>query len=306
MYKITGVLLFLLTAMGAAVALTCGWDQPAAVRDQVAGAKAEPPASAADALATVNGTLIGEADIRFALRDVGHDKEVPAQHRRNVLEVIIGRELIAQEAVRLGLDANPSYLKKLRRLEAQINAFKRKELSELFFRREIAQRRAVSEADAKRYYAEHTEQIRSEIHVWQILLRTEAAIGQVRDELLRGASFEKVAARRFPKRPATSGAPWDLGYLKWKQVPKSWRDVVYELAEGEVSGVIRGPNNRFWIVKLIDKRQDPRITFESIKPTVVEVLTSATAAELRERTLRGLRAKAKILYFKPAVEAPKE
>lgn len=70
----------------------------------------------------------------------------------------------------LGLDANPRYQEKLRRIEAQINAFKRKELSELFWR-EIAARASVSEAEAKEYFAENAARIRTELHVWQILLR---------------------------------------------------------------------------------------------------------------------------------------
>ncbi len=224
---------------------------------------------------------------------------------QNILDVIIRRELASQRAVELGLDANPRYQEKLRRMEAQISAFKRKELSELFWR-EVTGRAVVSEAEAEKYFAEHAARIRTELHVWQILHRKEALIQQALNDLDQGASFEDVARRQFSKLPKTAGAPWDLGYLRWKQVPKAWRNIVYDLTKDEVSGVIRGPNNRFWIIKLVDKRENPDITFERIKPTVLEVLKNAEVEALRKQTGQEMRAKASITYAKSSAEASDE
>ena len=305
MFKTASVLLPLLAAVALSPTLACGQSQSTSTTNQATGTPAQPPKSAKDVLATVNGIPIGEADVRFALSRRGHDPEIPPEHRKNVLEVIIRRELISQKAVEFGLDANAGYQEKLRRMEAQINAFKRKELSELFWR-EIAGRAVISEAEAKKYFAENAARIRTELRVWQILRRKESLIDQALNDLEQGTSFEEVAGRRFPKLPKTGGEPWDLGYLRWKQVPKAWRKVVYDLKKGEVSGVIRGPNNRFWIIKLIEKRENPDITFESSKPTIMEVLKNAKIEELREKTDRDLRAKASILYLKGPVEASDE
>jgi peptidyl-prolyl cis-trans isomerase C len=306
MSKTTPVLLALLAVAALGLMLASGRNQSSSTANQTAGTQTQPPKSPKDVLATVNGTPIREADVRFALRRGSDDEEVPPQHRKNVLEVIIRRELIYQRAVELGLDANPRYQERLRQMEAQINAFKRAELSDLFFRHEIVGRAKVSEAEAREYFAENAARIRTEFHVWQILRRKEGSIEQVRNDLEQGRSFEEVAGRQLPKLPKTGRAPWDLGYLRWKQVPKSWRDVVYDLKKGEVSGVIRGPNNRFWILKLIDKREDPDITFESSKPTIMEVLKNAKIEKLREKTDPDLRAKASIVYSKGPVEASEE
>ncbi len=302
MFKTASVLLALLAATAT---LASGQDQPTSTTDQAAGTRARPPESTTDVLATVNGTPIGEADVRFALRNDGHNEDIPSEHRKNVLEVIIRRELIYQRAVEFGLDANHKYQEKLRRMEAQISAFKRKELSVLFWR-EIAARASVSEAEAQEYFAENAERIRTELHVWQILLRKEGLIEQALNDIEQGASFEEVARRQFPKLPKTAGAPWDLGYLRWQQVPKAWQNVVYDLRKGEASGVIRGPNNRFWIIKLVDKRENPDITFETIKPTIMEVLKNAQIEKLRDKTDRDLRAQATIVYSKGPVGASQE
>lgn len=305
MFKTASVLLPLLATMAFGPTPASTHDQSPSTASQAAGTRAQPSAHTKDVLATVNGTPIGEVDVRFALSSGGHKEHIPSEHRKNVLEVIIRRELIRQRAVALGLDANARYQEKLRRMEAQINAFKRKELSELFWRR-IAGRAVVSEAGAERYFAGNAARIRTELHVWQILRRKKGLIDQDLIDLKHGTSFEDVAGRQFPKLPKTAGAPWNLGYLRWQQVPKAWRSVVYGLKKGEVSGVIRGPNNRFWIIKLIDKRENPDITFESIQPTVMEVLKNAKIEELRAQTERDLRAKASIVYLKGPVETSEE
>jgi len=261
---------------------------------------------AKDVLATVNGAPIREADIALALKGGGHNKEVPPEHRKNVLDVIIRKELVYQRAVELGLDANAVYQQRLHQMEAQMNAFKRKALGDLFFRSEIANKAKVSEAEAKKYFAENDARIRTELHVMQILVRKESLIKRALKDIESGTSFEDVARRRFPGLPKAVKAPWDLGYLKWKQVPKPWRNVVYDLKKGEVSGVIRGPKSRFWIIKLIDKRENPHITFESIKPTIMEVLKNAKTEELREKTDRDLRARASIVYSKGTVGASED
>ena len=73
-----------------------------------------------------------------------------------------------------------------------------------------------------------------------------------------------------------------------------------------MSGIIRGPNKRFWIIKLIDKREDPATTLESSKPMIVAVLKNAKFEELREKTERDLRTKATITYSKGPAGACRE
>lgn len=253
--------------------------------------------SAADTkvLATVNGTAIREADVRLAIKGPGHARSIPSERRKNILEVIVQRELIRQEAARLGLDANTSYREKLSRVEAKINAFKRKELSDLFWR-EMASRVTVSDEEAKAYYAKNAARIRSEVHVWQLLWRDEASAMRAKSNLEAGSSFAEIARRRFSKLPKTSEMPWDLGYLRWQQVPESWQPTLSEMTVGEVSDIIRGPKNRFWIIKLVERKVNPDISFESRTPTIIKVLKNEKIEKLRKQINRDLRAKASIVY----------
>ena len=276
-----------------------GPDQSTPTFSHTSRAQSQPSQSPDDVLVSVNDTPIVKADVDFALRG-GHDNEVVPRRRDGVLEHIIRQELARQKAVELGLDADLGFQEKLCRMEAQLNAFKRRELSELYFRHETARHAEAGDAEAKQYFAENAEMIRTESHVWQILVRKEERSEQALNDIQQGAPFEEVARRQFPDLPEAAGAPWDLGYLRWTQVPKPWRSVVHDLKDGEVSGIIRGPNHRFWIIKLIDKREAPYITFESVKPIIVQHLKNSRIEELHETAYRDLRASANIVYVKNA------
>jgi parvulin-like peptidyl-prolyl isomerase len=295
----TALLLVPLAAVVFWPTLSIGGDESAAAANQPAAAGAGTSEATKDILATVNGTPISEIDVRYKLKNDSRTAEVTPRYRQNAIEAIIREEIFSQRAVELGLDADPAYQEKLRQMEAQLNAFKRKELTGVFFRREIEGKAIVSETEANEYFVQNAARIRTELHVWQILQKgEEGPIEQALRDIKNGTPFEKVAERRFPKLPDTSQRPWDLGYLRWQQVPAPWQNVIYDLKKGQVSGIIRGPGKRFWIIKLIDKRENRDVTFESLRPAIVEVLKSERMEQLREKVERDLRNNSRIVYSK--------
>ncbi|MDZ4344006.1 MAG: peptidyl-prolyl cis-trans isomerase [Candidatus Binatia bacterium] len=280
------LLLLLVVAVGYGFKLSFGQTLPA-------------PAPTPGVLATVNGVPITEEDVRYASAGKGtHETGGRAVNKNDVLDEIIQQELIYQRAVKLGLEAEPTYQRDLGKLEAQVNAFKRKRLSQVYFERETARRAEVSDAEAREYYAKNTARLRTEVKVWQILKRNKDQIDQALNDLVRGKRFEDVAGKGLPNLPAAVGKPWDLGYLRWEQLPEPWRDVAYALKPGERSDIIRGPNDRFWIIKLIDRRENPAVSFEESKPSIMKMLRAEKMQRLREDISRDVREKARITYVK--------
>jgi parvulin-like peptidyl-prolyl isomerase len=256
------------------------------------------PKVEANVLATVNGIPIGKDDVRHALLRGKHGKQVTPEGQANVLETLIRQELIYQRAVELGLDKDPAYLEKKRRIEAQLNAFKRKEMSNLFFRGQIEKKAAVSEKEAKEYFEKNAPRIRMEFHFWQILSKgNEAFIKESLRQIKNGTPFEEVAAKRFAGIPKASRPPWDLGFLRWNQIPQAWQRFVYKMNKGEVSGIIKGEGKRFWILKLVGKRENQNVDFDLMKSSIVRVLKANKIKVLRKMTDRDLRQRARIVYF---------
>jgi parvulin-like peptidyl-prolyl isomerase len=260
---------------------------------------ATPPAPTPKVLATVNGVPITEEEVRYASAGMGsHEMGRRAVNEKDVLEAIIQQELIYQRAIKLGLDADPTYQRDLRKLDVEVKAFKRRMLSRIFLGREIPRRAQVSDAEARKYYEKNATRLRTEFKLWQILKRNKDQIDQVLKDLARGERFEDVAGKGLPKLPAGVNKPWDLGYLRWVQLPEPWREVVYALKPGQRSGIIQGPNNRFWIIKLIDRRENPAVSFENSKASISKRLRADKLQRLREEIGRELQQKAHITYAK--------
>lgn len=254
-----------------------------------------PAAWRSDAVAAVNGVLITRAEVSAASKVDSHQGPAAPEPQAQVVERLVREELATQRAVELGLDQDPAYREKLAHLETQVVAFRRERLSEAFYR-DAASKVEISDADARKYFDEHGAEMRREIRVSQILMRDEAAIEAARRAIEAGTSFEDVARKQFPELPEGSRPPWDLGYLRWNQVPEAWAGVVERLAPGQTSAVIRGPNRRFWLVKLVDRRENPAVTFESVRSLVTDKLRAAQSTRLRDAADQALRARARIVY----------
>ena len=95
--------------------------------------------------------------------------------------------------------------------------------------------------------------------------------------------------------PREGNAPWDLGELAWYQLPPAWRGIVDRLEPGQVSDVIKGEGERYWVVKLVGKRVDPAVSFETERERIETVLRQRKADALFGRLLAEMKAKARIV-----------
>ncbi|MBI5485728.1 MAG: peptidyl-prolyl cis-trans isomerase [Deltaproteobacteria bacterium] len=215
------------------------------------------------------------------------------------LAALVRDELARQTALALGLDADPDYRRELAEMQARLEGFQRERLAGMYFRAEIARRAVVNEAEARRYFEANRERIRTELLVWQILVRDEDGAERAAAELAAGEPFEEVAREQLPDVPAMERSPWDLGYLRWNQIPEPWRPVVYDLAAGGTSGVIRGPNRRFWIVKLVARRENPGLTFDAVREPLLALLRDERRLEARPAIERRLLESASVEYPAP-------
>jgi peptidyl-prolyl cis-trans isomerase C len=287
---------FLVSLISIVALASCERAQRASSPTPVASAPAAAPAPADDVLARVNGVPIRRADVALKQKSQSHNARMSPEPRESILEAIIREQILSEKAVALGLDADPRYQARLRPLEAQLNAFKRKELAELFLQREASRQAMVTEDEARRHYEEKGARMRTEIHVRQILRRSQASIEEVRRALAAGKPFEEVARSLFPNLPENGHRPWDLGWMKFVLAPPAWQKVVYSMKKGEVSGVLRGPRSRYWIIQLVDRRENAELTFERMKPALIESLKYTKMEELRAKTYKELRAKARVEF----------
>ncbi len=249
-------------------------------------------------LATVNDVPITEYDMKLISRRVGHGEQANPEPSPAMLDTLVRNELIRQQSLELGLDKNQDYRTKLSEVEAQVREFERQEMAVLY-REYVRSKAVVTDAEAQDYFNKNAKTIQSSFHVMQIYYKGgEAEIDKAYKDLQSGVPFEKVAAKRFPGLPKGMKAPWDLGYLRWFQIPPPWQGTLETLAPGQSSGIIKGPGERFWLIKLVDKPTDPKITFATEKDRIVEVLKSQKADALYASMLDEFKKKSKITVSK--------
>lgn len=260
------------------------------------------PRGSGEVLATVNGSPITRQDVRYWIKGTKRfksDVEPGPAKIKQALEDIILQELTYQKAMELGLDNDPVYQEQLLHLQAQLTEFKRKKLSEVFYRQEVNLKVEVTDAEALAYATDNASRLQTEVNIWQILSRDEKEIQQVLADLNQGESFEAVAAKRFPTLPESLRNPWELDYLNWEQIPEDWWDTLNNLDIGETSGIVHSSSRRFRVIKLVDKRDYADYSFESIKPKIRAILKRDKVKKLRESTIRSLRDNANIIYSTP-------
>jgi hypothetical protein len=275
---------------------TAGHEQTASAPSASGPSSFAPPPTDV-VLARVNGVPITRADLQLKL-DTGSHEAVPSpEHEQSTLDALITREVLAQRARTLGLTSDPVYIEAQKKLGAQARDFERQALSEILLRRE-GDRRAPTEEAARSYFEQNRPRISTELHVLQILRRSEAQAIEARNAIQNGTPFEDVAKSLFPGLPEGQ-TPWDLGFMSFSKIPEPWREWVYELKAGETSGIIRGPNERFWIVKVVEVRQNASVTFESVREAVLADMARSGRDGARAALEAELRATAKIELLTP-------
>jgi parvulin-like peptidyl-prolyl isomerase len=245
------------------------------------------------AVLKVNGVAISELEVAMESRR-GHGAEDTTDSREQVLEGLAVKEVMAQKAAALGLENDPGFQERMARVEAQRASQRRKELSRLYYKHEVLDRVTVSDMEARDLYDANQARIRTENHVAQILTRDEAEAARALKDLQDGKSFDEVAARGYPDLPAGTKSPWDLGFLKWKNTPPEWQSALTTLTPGQTSGIIKGPGRRFWIVKLVERRENPELTFEKTKADLIDELKGRRIQELSTRLEADLLRAAKV------------
>lgn len=248
-------------------------------------------------VARVNGAPITAPEIDLRLRGNGSaheggEGERAQASRQAVLEVLVAQELQAQRAVELGLEADPAVRETLAQIDAQARDLRRKELARALLAKEAGARATPTDAELRAWFTQNEARVKTSVRVSQILLKGEANAAVVEAELASGKTFDEVAAAHVPS--ADGSKPWELGFLAWQQVPESWWPELDRLQPGQVSRRIAGPRERYWFIRLDERRENPQVTFEQVRPALEALLRAERLAAAPEALTAELRAKAKI------------
>lgn len=245
-------------------------------------------------VAVVNGEEITAAELNAALSDAkipqGMDKD---QARNRVLQQLIDRRLVAQQAKKDGIDKSPEFLNRQRRVNEDL-------LINMFASRQVDTTRLPSDPEIARFQASRPEMFakREQWNLDQIqftmptdaAVKTKLAAAMSLDEVAKALEDAEVTFDRQKNRLDTAVVPHEL-YGR-----------IATASPGEPFIV---PVGNLAIASVITSREPAAITGDQARPIAVAAMRRTDAAKMMQERLTALRKAAKIDY-KPgfALAAP--
>ena len=216
-------------------------------------------------VASVNGKGISEEDYKNFLKfRFGNkaDGSVGA-NRQQVINELVSRELILQDAKKQGLLKDPAFQYQLEQLrkEAIIKATISKKISanpitDLELKNEYDTK--VKSANVEEYKASH------------ILVKTEDEAKAIIKELNAGAAFADVAKAKSTGPSGKNGG--DLGWFNPTQMVPPFSRAVVSMKNGEISKSPVQTQFGWHVIKRIDSRKVEPPKFEEVKKQLQQFL----------------------------------
>ncbi|KCZ92433.1 peptidylprolyl isomerase [Hyphomonas johnsonii] len=238
------------------------------------------------AAATVNGQKIYVSDVELeavarGLISAGETFGPKDASYKLILNQLIDQKLMAQEAVRRGLDQDPASLRRLEMARERI-------LGNLLVEDMVA--REVTDETIDRMYAEQAslQQANDEVSIAHILVATEAEAQDIYDRIQAGESFENMV-RSHSTDSATRMENGDLGYVSPNDQPDPFPVMIADTPVGQVSKPFKGADG-WHILKVKDRRTRAPKTRDEMRPEIVTFLTLNRISQI----LRELRTEAVI------------
>ncbi|MDD5644688.1 MAG: peptidylprolyl isomerase [bacterium] len=267
-------------------------------------------ASGEDVVAVVNGRKITAGDFRNKLKvsvtpSAYDDEEV----RKQVIESMIINSLIYDLALEKGIDKDEELLER-------IEDIKKSMASQIFIEREVIDKIALTDKDARQYYNEHSEEfvVPERIKASHILIQLpEDADDDVKKKakkvaedtlkrLKKGEKFD-VLAEELSDCPSSKRGG-DLGFFALGQMVPEFESAAFELEVGETSQVVE-TRFGYHIIMVTDRQETEKIDFDENKDRIKQVLLQKKRNDVLQKWLEDIKSKADIKINEEVIEGLK-
>jgi peptidyl-prolyl cis-trans isomerase C len=256
---------------------------------------ADKPVDAGKHAVTVNGQGISQARVDMLVRQrVAQGQPDSPELRRAILEDLVAREVVYQEAVKKGLDKNPE-------IRTQIDLATQSVMAGAFIQDMMKSNPVTDQTLQAEYDRIKTQLGDKEYKARHILVEKEEEAKAILAQLKKGAKFEKLAEKS--KDPGSQKTGGDLGWNSPNMYVKPFGDALVKLAKGKMTEQPVQTQFGWHIIKLDDIREVKAPSFEEVKPQ----LKQRVEQQQVQKAIADLRAKAKVEGLDtPAAEPAKK
>lgn len=260
------------------------------------GSKSE--AKKGQVLADVNGSTITTGDFNNELKNLPEYLKAMAdtpQGRKEMLDTMVIRELILQQAAKEGVDKGPEIEEKLRDLKKRL-------IVEAYLKKKVETDSSVSDADLKKFYEQNIDKFKAgeQIKASHILVKSEKEAKDLLAQVKGGASFEDLAKKHSVD--ASAGKGGDLGWFGKGSMVPAFEKTALGLKEGQVSDVVK-TDFGYHIIKLTGKRPAGTRPFEEVKEQIKAALMPSKQQEVFQKIKEDLKKGAKVTIKEDTLNA---
>lgn len=239
-------------------------------------------------IASVNGAPISKGLLELNLKNaVSQGQKDSPELRQTLKDELINRELIAQAAVKEGLEKSIDLADQIAQLKQTLllqafleNHFKKEPITDAKLREEYERQ--------KKLMGDNSTAIQYKVS--QIILPTESEALGIIARLQKGESFTKLA-KEVSIDNASREQGGSVGWILPQQILRPIADVMVNLNKGAITNAPIQVQGGWVIIKVEDKRTMKMPTFDEAKNQVRQALVQQYLVE----TVKRLRETAKIV-----------
>lgn len=240
-------------------------------------------------LAEVNSGSITTGDFDRELKNLPEYLKAMAdtpQGRKEMLDTMVIRELILQQAAKDGLDKGAE-------IEDKLKDLKKRLIVESFLKKKVETESKVSDEDMKKFYEQNKDKFKSgdQLKASHILVKTEKEAKDILAQIKAGGNFEELAKKSSVDSSAAKGG--DLGWFGKGSMVPAFEKAALALKEGQISDVVKSDFG-FHIIKLTGKRAAGVRPFEEVKEQIKGAIMPSKQQEIFQKIKEDLKKTAKI------------
>jgi peptidyl-prolyl cis-trans isomerase C len=253
---------------------------------------------------------ITRISLGYADRGTELGADVVRQMRGEVLEELIDKEVLYQEAQRLGLVVSDSEVQEqIMTMRTAFDsdmefeaALARQEYTEKILFQElkeaftverlldvrVREKVVITPEDARNYYEKNPSMFVTPLVVRasHILIgveegastETKAAarekLAGILEQIRNGADFEQMAIEHSTDPSAERGG--DLGYFERGQMVREFEEIAFNMQPGALSGIVE-TRFGFHIIKVTDRREPEKLSYEDVETDLIEFMREKKA-----------------------------
>jgi peptidyl-prolyl cis-trans isomerase C len=283
-----------LIATAATVLFAAGCNKSNDAAESKTGALPVTTVTTEDAAVIVNGKPISKASVEIVQTELGQRRGANNIPEDKIVEELIKRELLSQEAMAAGLGKDPKFAARLENAQRMV-------LSQVAAENFIQSVQVGDDELKKEYDKRIGPMAATEYKARHILVESEKVAKDLIAKLEKGEKFDALA-KKFSKDPGSKDNGGDLGWFNPQQMVPPFAEAVKNLKDNETTKAPVQSQFGWHVIKREGSRQQTPPPFDAVK----EQLKSLVQTQKLQQHIADLQAKAKIenrVAAKPAEPA---